>query len=143
MWHDKSDIKLPKGAAFRRNPNTKEEYVRFNDRKPADWSLNALIERHNDEELSLILQALKGSKDPWEQHLGSELSFVWNNGRDGFKSDYILEWYYRDYVKNDPELPVYDEEMSHKANVELLLNTPRNQREASSKNIEDLFTVAD
>ena len=142
MWHDKSDIKLPKGASFRRNPKNKESYVYFPDRVPHDYSLGVLMDRHNDEELKLILASLCASKDPMERAIGNELAFVWNNGRDGFKSDYILDWYYRDYVKNDPELPVYDEEMSHKADVEILLNTPRKQRQASAKNIEDLFTVA-
>lgn len=142
MWKNKSDIKLPKGAVFRRNPKTKEDYVFFKDRVPHDYSLSVLKDRHNDEELKLILQALQRSKDPMEQKIGSELAFIWNNGRDGFKSDYILDWYYRDYLANDPALPSYDEEMSHKANIENLLNTPRNQRNASAKNIEDLFTVA-
>ena len=142
MWRDKSDIKLPKGASFRRNPTTKEEYAYFPDRVPHDYSLGVLMDRHNDEELKLILAALCASKDPMERKIGSELGFVWNDGKDNFKSDYMLDWYYRDYVKNDPQLPVYDESLSHKANVEILLNTPRNQRKASAKNIEDLFTVA-
>lgn len=142
MWKDKSDMKLPKSAHFRRNPKTGEDYVRFDDRTPKDYSLGVLMDRHNDEELKLILEALQRSKDPLEQTLGNELAFIWNNGKDGFKSDYILDWYYRDYQGVDQELPFYDEDISHKANVELLLNTVRNQRKASAKNFEDLFKVA-
>lgn len=140
MWVNKDDIVLPKNAFWFTDPLTKNVVARFKDRTPSDYSADVLIRDHNNAEFEAIMDALKNSKDPFENNIAIEFLKLYEPYATGvMSSTYLLDWYYSDYVKNDPSLPVYDESKSQKENMKELKKSKRPQKRANDIQIEDLF----
>lgn len=140
MWTNKDDIVLPKNAFWFTDPLTKHVVARFKDRTPSDYSVEVLIRDHNNAEFEAIMNALKDSKDPVENNIGIEFLKLYEPYATGvMSSTYLLDWYYSDYVKNDPSLPVYDESKSQKENMKELKKGKRPQKRAADIQIDDLF----